>query len=178
MTTLAQQPQREPLWCNTCNHKGDRVGTTSWTCLATTPKLYLTCGPDDIILQRVGCASHSEARPHPPAPENPCIENGCTDIENCDEICQHSRIYSPVQIQEAKTEAYESGFGDGYHAGKADEHRTATLAAKEELKKEFTWMRPICFGKHEAICDTRCAWVVRQHCVNSLRQSTTGDEQQ
>jgi len=33
---------------------------------------------------------------------NPCEENGCTDIENCDEICQHSRIYSPVQMQAAR----------------------------------------------------------------------------
>jgi hypothetical protein len=33
--------------------------------------------------------------------ENPCEENGCSDIENCDEICQHSRIYSPVQMQQA-----------------------------------------------------------------------------
>ena len=35
------------------------------------------------------------------ARENPCEENGCTDIENCDEICQHSRIYSQVQMQQA-----------------------------------------------------------------------------
>lgn len=33
---------------------------------------------------------------------NPCEENGCTDIENCDEICQHSRIYSPIQMQAAR----------------------------------------------------------------------------
>jgi hypothetical protein len=36
---------------------------------------------------------------------NPCEENGCTDIENCDEICDHSRIYSPVQMEAAKQEA-------------------------------------------------------------------------
>jgi hypothetical protein len=52
--------------------------------------------------------------------------------------------------------------------------RTAKLAAIEELKKEFTWMRPMCFGRHEAICDTRCSWVVRKRCAESLRtQSTT-----
>jgi hypothetical protein len=39
------------------------------------------------------------------ARENPCEENGCTDIENCDEICQHSRIYSPVQMQQAIAQA-------------------------------------------------------------------------
>jgi hypothetical protein len=39
------------------------------------------------------------------ARENPCEENGCTDIESCDEICQHSRIYSPVQMQQAIAQA-------------------------------------------------------------------------
>jgi hypothetical protein len=34
-----------------------------------------------------------------PAPANPCIENGCTDIENCDEICEHMRIYSPAYVR-------------------------------------------------------------------------------
>ena len=28
----------------------------------------------------------------------PCEEQGCTDIENCDEICLHTRIYSPAQF--------------------------------------------------------------------------------
>ena len=42
------------------------------------------------------------------ARENPCEENGCTDIENCDEICQHSRIYSPVQMQQAIAQATKS----------------------------------------------------------------------
>ena len=40
--------------------------------------------------------------------ENPCTENGCTDTENCDEICQHSRIYSPVQMQQAIARATEA----------------------------------------------------------------------
>lgn len=36
-----------------------------------------------------------------PEPEpDPCAENGCTDAENCDEICENTRIYSPVQVQE------------------------------------------------------------------------------
>ena len=36
-----------------------------------------------------------------PEPEpDPCAENGCTDMENCDEICENARIYSPVQVQE------------------------------------------------------------------------------
>ncbi len=31
--------------------------------------------------------------------ENPLTENGCTDTENCDEICQHSRIYSSARVR-------------------------------------------------------------------------------
>jgi hypothetical protein len=30
----------------------------------------------------------------------PCIGNGCTDIENCDEICENQRIYSPAWVKE------------------------------------------------------------------------------
>jgi hypothetical protein len=36
------------------------------------------------------------------ATSDPCTDNGCTDTEDCDEICQHSRIYSPAQMQEAE----------------------------------------------------------------------------
>jgi hypothetical protein len=43
---------------------------------------------------------------------NPCEENGCTDIENCDEICQHSRVYSPVQMQQAITQAMKKARED------------------------------------------------------------------
>ena len=50
------------------------------------------------VLNRVPCLAQEKQ-------ENICEENGCTDIENCDEICQHSRIFSPLQLQEAKTEA-------------------------------------------------------------------------
>ena len=39
------------------------------------------------------------------ARENPCEGNGCTDIENCDEICKHSRIYSQIQMQQAIAQA-------------------------------------------------------------------------
>ena len=40
--------------------------------------------------------------PHTSTP-NPCEEQGCTDIENCDEICDHSRIYSPVWVKQHTT---------------------------------------------------------------------------
>ena len=34
------------------------------------------------------------------ARENPCEENGCTDTDNCDEICIHHRIYSQAAMRE------------------------------------------------------------------------------
>ena len=39
------------------------------------------------------------SRPNTPAPPNPCTEQGCTDTENCDEICKHQRIYSPAWLK-------------------------------------------------------------------------------
>ena len=45
---------------------------------------------------------HLEARPHASTP-NPCEEQGCTDTEQCDEICEHSRIYSPAWVKEHDT---------------------------------------------------------------------------
>jgi hypothetical protein len=53
------------------------------------------------------CIENRASRPAPSEQENPCIENGCTDIENCDEICQHSRIYSPLQMQQARKDERE-----------------------------------------------------------------------
>ena len=45
-----------------------------------------------------------EIRSHPaPSPQNPCIEQGCDDIDNCDEICEHSRIYSPAWVKQHDT---------------------------------------------------------------------------
>jgi hypothetical protein len=50
------------------------------------------------VLNRIPCLAQEKQ-------ENICEENGCTDIENCDEICQHSRLFSPLQMQEAKKQA-------------------------------------------------------------------------
>ena len=41
-----------------------------------------------------------EAWSHPASVPNPCAENGCTDTENCDEICQHQRIYSLAWLKD------------------------------------------------------------------------------
>jgi len=37
--------------------------------------------------------------------DNPCEESGCTDRENCDEICEHMRIYSPAYVRESRQKA-------------------------------------------------------------------------
>ena len=48
------------------------------------------------------CGFDTRSRPHIPTPD-PCEEQGCTDTENCDEICEHSRIYSPAWVKEHDT---------------------------------------------------------------------------
>lgn len=50
------------------------------------------------VLTRVPCLAQEKQ-------ENICEENGCTGVENCDEICQHSRLFSPLQMKQAKEEA-------------------------------------------------------------------------
>jgi hypothetical protein len=56
-----------------------------------------------------------------PAPDpNPCAENGCTDRENCDEICEHMRIYTPAYVRASRQMARMdlldafAGFIDAY----------------------------------------------------------------
>lgn len=51
-------------------------------------------------------ASHSRAE-GPVLESNPCEENGCTDIEICDEMCEHARIYSPAYVRESRQKARE-----------------------------------------------------------------------
>jgi hypothetical protein len=43
------------------------------------------------------------------------------------------------------------------------------VKAREQIMDEFKWMKPLCFGTHEPLCDTRCAWVVRKRCIESVR---------
>jgi hypothetical protein len=62
-------------------------------------------------------ANEIRSRPHTQAPADPCEENGCTDTDQCDEICEHQRIYTPAQMKAAKAEAA----------------RTATMAAYTEM---------------------------------------------
>ena len=41
------------------------------------------------------------------AATSPCDEQGCTDTDNCDEICIHQRIYSQAQMDEKVAQAQE-----------------------------------------------------------------------
>ena len=65
-------------------------------------------------------------------------------------------------LASALEESYKNGFNDGQAEGLEAKMETAALDV-------FNWMKPLCFGRHEATCDTRCAWSVRKRCVKSLR---------
>ena len=73
--------------------------------LITREELDRCCNQMSISGYKVS-ANYVEAmvlsRPHTPT-SNPCEEQGCTDIENCDEICEHSRIYSPAWVKQHDT---------------------------------------------------------------------------
>ncbi len=57
-----------------------------------------------------------------------------------------------------------------------------TLTTKEEIEQAHhpgadaalavlpEWIRPLCFGRHEAACDTRCPWGIRKRCVAVRRE--------
>ena len=58
-----------------------------------------------------------DTRPHTqPERNKPCEEQGCTDIENCDEICDHSRIYSPAWVKEHDTAIRNATLGEAIKA--------------------------------------------------------------
>jgi len=59
------------------------------------------------------------SRPHTSTP-NPCEEQGCTDTEQCDEICEHSRIYSPAWVKEHDTAIRNSTLDEFYLRIKAE----------------------------------------------------------
>ena len=72
--------------------------------LITREELDRCCNQMSISGYKVS-ANYVEAmvisRPHTqPERNKPCEEQGCTDTENCDEICEHSRIYSPAWVKE------------------------------------------------------------------------------
>jgi len=56
-----------------------------------------------------GCAkcSYDSRTSATPAPAPSCEDNGCTDPEACDEICEHSRIYSPAWVKQHDKEERE-----------------------------------------------------------------------
>ncbi len=135
MTRSEPHPQR----CETCKHRlpdCDKEDLCSRIC----KKIFLE---DPRALQIgipyfidiVGCASHSSASG--PAPEpNPCEENGCTDIENCDEICEHMRIYSPAYVRESRQKA---------RAEVLDELAEPTIRASEEAEQNGDYVSQTCY---------------------------------
>ena len=93
-------------------------------------------------------------------PKNPCIERGCTDIEDCDEICVHSRIFSPNWVKEhdaaliaQEREKWEREHTPKYHAENPDAFspwynvemvaarvRSAEKKAREDVLDELAQM--------------------------------------
>ena len=112
-TAGGEQPARKPLWCNTCTFKGERIGTTSWVCNNPnctitnsfgTHSLDLCCGPDDLILARVGCASHSST-PHTSAPAPEPDKPNCKHIGGqCIFIMQSDRDVIRAEAAKAARE--------------------------------------------------------------------------
>ena len=65
---------------------------------------FIVMASDWEIQQEMALDALHRIRSHPhTSTSNPCIENGCTDTEQCDEICEHSRIYSPAWVKEHDT---------------------------------------------------------------------------
>ena len=66
----------------------------------------------------------------------------------------------------------------GVSKGWLKERDAAIRKAERERIFSELWILPLCFGKHEAICDTRCPWGIRKRCIESLRCTPTppGDE--
>jgi len=59
---------------------------------------YGECSAEDIKVCK------KDSRPHT---SSACEDNGCTDPEACDEICEHSRIYSPAWVRKHDKEERE-----------------------------------------------------------------------
>ena len=105
------------------------------------------------------CATHTT----PPAPScQTCVDEMAIFCQGCPNLIAH--LNGEIKKSVAEHDAQ------------------VAKAAREQVLDEFKWMKPMCFGKHEAICDARCAWAVRERCYKSLRSqqqehpSTKGGE--
>jgi hypothetical protein len=130
-------PRPHPLRCETCKFKlpeCDKEALGSRVCkkiFLEDPKALQIGIP--YFINIVGCASHiATSRPAPltqndngdcliicqhcgkvtqvqcaEAALSQCEENGCTGIDNCDEICIHQRIYSQAQMDEKVAQSRE-----------------------------------------------------------------------
>ena len=117
--------------------------------------------------------------PQPQHCEHECV---CKDFEDYNSsydytpcgirICADDTRSRPLSDELEK--AYRNGFNDGQAEGMVwmtpeEEEKRIRKAERERVLDEFNWMKPMCFGRHEAVCDTRCAWVVRQRCIKLQR---------
>jgi hypothetical protein len=135
------------------------------------------------------------ARPHTPAPERgDCkyIEDyehgkGCPGERETEGPDRCHKCSSQSPHIPAPEEAYESGFGDGYRAGKIDATRTATLAAIKlfeeveagmdtyEKENVHQMVRDECRGIYIPTNVVRRLITVRK---GKLRQSTTAERKE
>ena len=93
-----------------------------------------------------------------------------------DELCEWLRYNNPISTyhhikNNMRSEPYRSRPLSEEHIWMTpeEEEKRIRKSEMERVLDEFKWMRPMCFGRHDATCDTRCAWVVRKQCIESLR---------
>ena len=78
------------------------------------------CDFDDTDMEKI-----FRSRPHTSTP-NPCEEQGCTDTEQCDEICEHSCIYSPAWVKGHDTAIRNATLDDIVIAANFEQNRPIT----------------------------------------------------
>jgi hypothetical protein len=131
MTAPVQQPEH-PQRCDTCQHYQPYE---QWGGDCKILNHWLKTGEYELIKQ-VGCASHSNARPHPPAPITPfpnstqLIEMAHTEWKNREE---RRGIH--------QEDDFCAGWITGYLTRQEQVARTATLAAYDRVEKEISLIR-------------------------------------
>ena len=80
------------------------------------------------------------SRPHTSTP-NPCEEQGCTDIENCYEICEHSRIYSPAWVKQHDTAIRNATINEFYKRIKAERDPSLEYVDWDSIEAVFIRLR-------------------------------------
>jgi len=126
-----------------------RMERLAYECILNHPESKGFCTEIQHISKELREAIRS--RPHTSTPPQP------------DKFCEYQETC-------ARTTSATCEYCEEAYSNKWKQH-DAEVAKKERERvlDEFNWMKPMCFGRHEAVCDTRCAWVVRQRCVQSTR---------